>query len=107
MFVHPRVSQEDDHYRGGEEVLDQDVLAANQKVESRHAANREFLNQSADELANVYRERHKREQRFKSSMGMQDGGEFISRYAYTHLHTQYTHNTNHTDAFIQGLPWER
>lgn len=71
--------EEDDHYRGGEEVLDQDVLAANQKVESRHAANREFLNQSADELANVYRERHKREQRFKSSMGMQDGGEFISR----------------------------
>lgn len=51
---------------------DKEIIAAEQKVAMRHEANREFLRESAEEIAERYRQKHKREQEFKSSYGTVD-----------------------------------
>jgi hypothetical protein len=48
-------------------VLDKDVIAANLKVASRHEAQREFMQQSEEEIAAEIKRRHKREQTIKNN----------------------------------------
>ena len=62
---------EDDNFEKGEEFLDEDVLAAQQRVAQRHEKNKEMLDQNAEEIAARFQERHKQEQRAKVQMQKQ------------------------------------